>query len=324
MGSYESSLPTKEKHLMATIAWIGLGHMGIPMSSNMLKAGYTVRGFDIDLLALRRAKAAGIQTVKSIREAVSGAVAVFTMLPAGPDVDQVLTSHDGVFANAAPDTIIIDCSTVGIDYAKKIHDAARQVNVAFVEAPVSGGTEGAAAGNLTFMLGGDHRYIDRAKELLGPMGEFMSHVGGAGAGQAAKVVNNLIMGVSVTINSEATFLAQRLGLDLKNLYDIVLHSSGDNWSFRKWNPAPGVVPESPASHGYVAGFKTWLLAKDLHLAIEAGESVGVRLATAEAAHGLLRKHADTGGADLDCSSLILGLGKSAHLGELTGATRSAK
>jgi 3-hydroxyisobutyrate dehydrogenase len=174
------------------------------------------------------------------------------------------------------------------------------------------------------MLGGDQRYIGRVKELLDPMGEFISHVGGAGAGQAAKVVNNLIMGVCVTVSCEATFLAQRLGLDLKNLYDIVLHSSGDNWSFRNWNPAPGVVPESPASHGYEAGFKTWLLAKDLHLAIKAGESVGVRIATAETAHDLLRKHADTGGADLDVSSLILGLGESAHLGELTEATTYTK
>jgi 3-hydroxyisobutyrate dehydrogenase len=306
---------------MAIIGWIGLGHMGIPMSSNMLKAGYTVRGFDIDLLALRRAKAAGIQTVNSIRDAVSGAVAVFTMLPAGPDVDQVLTSHDGVFAHAAPDTIIIDCSTIGIEYAKKIHDAARQVNVAFVEAPVSGGTEGATAGNLTFMMGGDDRYIDRAKELLDPMGEFISHVGGAGAGQAAKIVNNLIMGVCVTVNCEATLLAQRLGLDLKNFFEIVLHSSGDNWTFRRWNPAPDVVPESHASRGYEAGFKTWLLAKDLQLAVEAGESVGVCIATGETAHGLLRRHANTGGADLDASSLVLGLGKSAHLGELTEATR---
>jgi 3-hydroxyisobutyrate dehydrogenase len=305
---------------MAIIGWIGLGHMGIPMSSNMLKAGYTVRGFDIDQQALKHAKAAGIQTVNSIRDAVSGAVAVFTMLPAGPDVHQVLTGHDGVFVNAAPDTIIIDCSTIGIEYAKKIHDAARQVNVAFVEAPVSGGTEGATAGNLTFMLGGDHRYIDRVKELLDPMGEFISHVGGAGAGQAAKIVNNLIMGVCVTVNCEATLLAQRLGLDLKNFFEIVLHSSGDNWTFRRWNPAPGVVPESPASRGYEAGFKTWLLAKDLHLAVEAGESVGVRIATGETAHGLLRKHADNGGADLDASSLVLGLGKSAHLGELTEAT----
>jgi 3-hydroxyisobutyrate dehydrogenase len=155
---------------MAIIGWIGLGHMGIPMSSNMLKAGYTVRGFDIDQQALNRAKAAGIQTVNSIRDAVSEAVAVFTMLPAGPDVYQVLTGHDGVFVNAASDAIIIDCSTIGIEYVKKLHDAARQVNVAFVEAPVSGGTEGATAGNLTFMLGGDHRYIDRVKESPRPDG----------------------------------------------------------------------------------------------------------------------------------------------------------
>jgi hypothetical protein len=120
------------------------------------------------------------------------------------------------------------------------------------------------------------------------------------------------MGACVTVNCEARLLAQRLGLDLKNFFEIVLHSSGDNWTFRRWNPAPGVVPESPASRGYEAGFKTWLLAKDLHLAFEAGESVGVRVATGETAHGLLRKHADTGGADFDASSLVLGLGKSAR------------
>ncbi len=294
---------------MATIAWIGLGLMGRPMSNHMRGAGYTVRGFDIDEEARRQAGALGITISDSIAEACAGADAVFTMLPAGPDVKQVLTAKDGVFANVRKDAVVVDCSTIGVAYARELHDAADRAGVAFMEAPVSGGTEGARDGTLTFMIGGDKRNAARVKKLLEPMGDYITYVGGSGAGQAAKIVNNLIMGVCVTVNCEATDLAQRLGLDLKALFEIVKRSSGDNWSFRLWNPGVGVVPDSPASRGYKAGFKTWLLAKDLNLALEAGHGSGAQLATVEAAHTLLAAYAKAGGADLDCSSLILALAK---------------
>jgi 3-hydroxyisobutyrate dehydrogenase len=294
---------------MGTIAWIGLGHMGRPMSNHMRSAGHSVRGFDIDENACRRAADLGITVVGSIAEACAGADAVFTMLPAGPDVKEVLTAKEGVFASVRKGALVIDCSTIGVAYARELHDTADKKGATFVEAPVSGGTEGARDGTLTFMIGGDEQYAARVEELLKPMGDYIAYVGGRGAGQAAKIVNNLIMGVSVTVNCEATDLAQRLGLDLNAFFKIATHSSADNWSFRLWNPGVGVVPDAPASHGYQAGFKTWLLAKDLHLALEAGQAVGAKVATAEAAHSLLAAHSDAGGADLDATSLVLALNK---------------
>ena len=294
---------------MGTIGWIGLGLMGRPMSFHMRNAGYTVRGFDIDEDAGRRASDLGITVTDSIAEACVGADTVFTMLPAGPDVKEVLTAKDGVFANVRKGTLVVDCSTIGVAYAHELHDAADRADATFAEAPVSGGTEGARDGTLTFMIGGDEQHADRVKELLKPMGDYITYVGGRGAGQAAKIVNNLIMGVCVTVNCEAIDLAQRLGLDLKAFFEIATRSSADNWSFRLWNPAPGVVPDAPASHGYKAGFKTWLLAKDLRLALEAGRESGANVATAEAAHALLAAHVKTGGADLDATSLVLSLAK---------------
>lgn len=308
---------------MTTITWIGLGHMGRPMSKQMRSAGYTVRGYDIDEGARQKAQLNGIDVFGSIEEACAGADAVFTMVPAGPDVKKIMTAPDGVFARVRKDTLVVDCSTIGFAYAREIHQAARKAGVKFMEAPVSGGTEGARDGTLTFMIGGDAANAERTKELLRPMGRYITYVGGPGEGQAAKIVNNLIMGVCVTVNSEATELARRLGLDPKAFFEIVIRSSGDNWAFRLWNPAPGIVPDSPASHEYQAGFKTWLLAKDLHLALEAAKEVGATVATAAAAHNELSSHSRAGGADLDCSSLVLWLAKQGQQGEPTASAAGA-
>ncbi|MBN4096031.1 3-hydroxyisobutyrate dehydrogenase [Methylobacterium sp. OT2] len=295
---------------MATITWIGLGLMGYPMTNLMKEAGHTVRGVDIDPEAQRRARENGITVVDTIAEACTGADAVLTMLPTGKEVLEVLAAHNsGVFSNLKEGGIVVDCSTIGIDRAVELHEAAAKAGVAFVEAPVSGGTEGAAAGTLTFMLGGADEHIERVRELLSPLAGYVAHVGGPGAGQGAKVVNNLIMGVCVAVNCEATDLAQRLGLNLKALFEIVIRSSGDNWAFRLWNPAPGVVPDSPASKDYKPGFKSWLLAKDLSLALEAGRTVGSEIATAGAAHAILDRHVRQGGADMDVTSLLLSLAK---------------
>jgi 3-hydroxyisobutyrate dehydrogenase len=302
---------------MAKIAWIGLGLMGRPMSKHMVDAGHTVRGYDIDPDARKKAREFGISVADSQADAVKEAEVIFTMVPAGPDVKKVLLGKDGAFAQARKGILAIDCSTIGVAYAHEVHEAARANGAIFMEAPVSGGTEGARDGNLTFMIGGDKKYAERVTNLLQPIGDYIAYVGGDGAGQAAKVVNNLIMGVCVTVNCEATDLANRLGLDLKAFFEIVLRSSGDNWSFRLWNPGVGVVAEAPASIGYKAGFKTWLLAKDLHLALEAARASGANVATAEAAHSLLAAHAKTGGADMDATSLVLSLAKQG------GATRVA-
>lgn len=295
---------------MAKIAWIGLGLMGRPMSKHMVDAGHTVVGYDIDAEARQKAADFGVPVAASQADAVKDAEVVFLMVPAGADVKKVLVGPDGAFARAPKGVLAIDCSTIGVAAAHEVHAAADKAGATFMEAPVSGGTEGARDGNLTFMIGGSKDYADRTKELLGPLGDYIAYVGGNGTGQAAKVVNNMIMGVCVTVNAEATDLATRLGLDLKALYEIVLRSSGDNWAFRHWNPAAGVVADSPASHGYEAGFKSWLLAKDLHLAIEAAEGAGTSMKTAEAAYTLFHEHSEAGSADMDVTSLVLTLAKS--------------
>ncbi|OWW18272.1 3-hydroxyisobutyrate dehydrogenase [Noviherbaspirillum denitrificans] len=294
---------------MANVAWIGLGLMGNPMSKHLVNEGHTVKGFDIAPQALQTVAANGVTPTNSIAEACKDADVVYSMLPSGSDVYEVMASPGGVFSSVRPNTIIIDCSTTGINYAKRLHEEAKKAGVVFVEAPVSGGTEGARDATLTFMIGCDKQYADRATELLRPLGDYIAYVGGAGTGQAAKVVNNLIMAVSVTVNCEATALGEMLGLDMKAFFEIATRSSADNWSFRLWNPAPGVVPTSPASRGYKPGFKTWLLAKDLSLALEAGKDVGFKLETAETAYSLMTEHAKDGGADLDATSLVLHLAK---------------
>ncbi|NTB97397.1 3-hydroxyisobutyrate dehydrogenase [Agrobacterium tumefaciens] len=297
---------------MTKIAWIGLGLMGKPMAKHMQDAGYEVVGFDIDRQACEQSRTLGLTVADSLAGAVKDAEVVFTMVPTGSDVKDVLLGSKGVFAQAPKGVLAIDCSTIGVDNAHEIHAAARKVGAEFMEAPVSGGTEGARDGNLTFMIGGDKKNSARVSELLQPIGDYIAYVGGDGAGQAAKIVNNLIMGVCVTVNCEATDLANRLGLDLKALYEIVLRSSGNNWAFKLWNPGEGVVPESPASNGYKPGFKTWLLAKDLSLALEVARAAGSNVATAEAAYALLNTHIKDGGKDMDCTSLVLSLAKQGH------------
>lgn len=297
---------------MKTIAWIGLGFMGNPMSKHMMNAGYAVKGVDIDPAACERAAQNGVQICSTVAEACKGVEAVFTMLPTGTEVKEVLAGPNGVFASIDPNTVVIDCSTIGIENARSLHASAKKAGRIFAEAPVSGGTEGAIDATLTFMIGCEDPHVARVKELLSPMGEYVAHAGGPEAGQAAKVVNNLIMGVCVAVNCEATSLAERLGLNLKEFFEIAIRSTADNWTFRVWNPGKDVVASAPASKGYKAGFKTWLLAKDLTLAMDAGREVGATIATAEAAHALLKKHIENGGADMDATSLVLGLKEAAE------------
>lgn len=297
---------------MKTIAWIGLGFMGNPMSKHMMNAGYAVKGVDIDPAACERAAQNGVQICSTVAEACKGVEAVFTMLPTGTEVKEVLAGPNGVFASIDPNTVVIDCSTIGIENARSLHASAKKAGRIFAEAPVSGGTEGAIDATLTFMIGCEDPHVARVKELLSPMGEYVAHAGGPEAGQAAKVVNNLIMGVCVAVNCEATALAERLGLNLKEFFEIAIRSTADNWTFRVWNPGVGVVPSAPASKGYKAGFKTWLLAKDLTLAMDAGREVGATIATAEAAHAILKNHIDNGGADMDATSLVLSLKEAAE------------
>ena len=253
------------------IAFIGLGNMGGGMAANLAKAGHEVRAFDLSEEALARAAEAGCTRAASAAEAVADAEAVVTMLPAGKHVAGV---YDGdVFPNAAPGTLLLDCSTIDVATARANIEAATAKGLVAVDAPVSGGIAAANAGTLTFMVGGTDEGFARAQPILAAMGKAVIHAGGAGAGQAAKICNNMLLGASMIATCESLALAQKLGLDPQKFFDIASVSSGQNWSLTSYCPLPGVGPASPADNGYQGGFAAALMLKDLRLAMEAAQSV---------------------------------------------------
>lgn len=295
---------------MSKIAWIGLGHMGVPMSKNMVDAGHTVFGVDIAESARQAASANGVTVVSTIAEAVQDVDAVFTMLQNGSIVTDVVTGPDGAFAHMPRGAVVIDCSTTGIDTARTLAGEATKHGVGFVDAPVSGGVEGAADGSLTLMLGGDIEHVAVAEPLLKSVGSYIVHVGPSGDGQAMKVVNNAMMAVGMAAACEVSVLAQRLNLDPQVYFNIVTKSSGDSWVFRNWFPLPGVVETSPSSHQYEPGFMIDLIHKDLYLANATAEEFGVRLETAVAAQKLFADASAKGFGEKDCTGLVLGLTES--------------
>jgi 3-hydroxyisobutyrate dehydrogenase len=293
---------------MSKIAWIGLGHMGVPMSRNMVQAGHTVRGYDISTTACQAAQSNGVEIAESVADAVRDADAVFTMLQSAKVVEQVLTGPDGAFANMPKGTVVVDCSTIGIDPARSLAEEAKNLGVGFVDAPVSGGVEGAEDASLTLMLGGDIDHVAAAEPLLKSVGTYIVHVGPSGDGQAMKVVNNAIMAVGMATACEVSVLAQRLGLDPQVYFNIVTRSSGDSWVFRNWFPLPGVVETSRSSHGYEPGFMIDLIHKDLRLATATAKEFDVRLDTAAAAAKLFADASAAGAGELDCTALAVTLG----------------
>ncbi len=257
---------------MARVAFIGLGNMGGGMAANLAKAGHDVRAFDPSAEALDRARAAGCLPAESAAEAIKRAEAVITMLPAGKHVEAVYA--ESVFDHADPAAILIDCSTIDVDTARRVAEAAQVRGLVAVDAPVSGGITAANAGTLTFMVGGSDMGFDRAEPFLSEMGKAVIHAGASGAGQAAKVCNNMLLGAEMIATCEAFALAGKLGLDLQKFYDIASVSSGQSWSMTSYCPVPGVGPESPADRGYQGGFAAALMLKDLRLAMEAAASTG--------------------------------------------------
>ena len=254
-----------------TIAFIGLGNMGGPMAANLVKAGHNVRGFDLVPASLDLAREAGITVVGSALEAAEGAEVVITMLPAGRHVIEVWTQ----LADALPaGTLLIDSSTVDVESARKAHALAQARGCLSVDAPVSGGTGGAKAGTLTFMAGGEDAAFSQAEPLLKAMGKNVFHCGQAGAGQAAKICNNMILGISMIGVCEAFALGEKLGLSHEALYDVASVSSGQCWSLTSYCPVPGPVPASPANNGYKPGFAAALMLKDLRLAQAAANAAG--------------------------------------------------
>jgi 3-hydroxyisobutyrate dehydrogenase len=287
---------------MARVAFIGLGNMGGGMAANLAKKGHDVRAFDLSAEALERAKAAGCLPVESAASACEGAEAVVTMLPAGKHVESVYT--DAILASAPPAAILIDCSTIDVATARRVAENATARGFAAVDAPVSGGIAAAAAGTLTFMAGGSAEAFERAQPFLADMGKAVIHAGASGAGQAAKVCNNMLLGATMIATCEAFLLARKLGLDPQKFFDIASVSSGQSWSMTSYAPLPGVGPETPADHDYQGGFATALMLKDLKLAAEAAADVGADTPMGARAAELYQKFADAGQGGTDFSGII--------------------
>ena len=287
---------------MTRIAFIGLGNMGGGMAANLAKAGHAVRAFDLAEPALARAVEAGCARAGSAREAAADAEAVVTMLPAGTHVRSVYA--DALIGAAPAGALLIDCSTVDVASARAVAAAAGAAGYAAVDAPVSGGIAAAAAGTLTFMVGGAPPAFARARPILDAMGKAVIHAGGSGAGQAAKIANNMLLGATMVATCEAFLLARKLGLDLQTFYDISSKASGQSWSMTSYCPVPGIGPDTPADHDYQGGFGVALMLKDLKLAVGAAHDVGASVPMGSAAEALYQAFANNGGGGLDFSAII--------------------
>jgi 3-hydroxyisobutyrate dehydrogenase len=288
---------------MTTIAFIGLGNMGGPMAANLVKAGHAVVGFDLAEASRAAAAEAGVaiepSAVAAVRE--GDADVVITMLPAGKHVRAVWAELLPVAKEGA---LFIDCSTIDVDSARAVHEMARKAGIASLDAPVSGGTGGAKGATLTFMAGGEAEAFARGKPILERMGRKIVHCGGAGAGQAAKICNNMILGISMIGVGEAFVLAEKLGLSHQALFDVASTSSGQCWSLTTYCPVPGPVPTSPANNGYKPGFAADLMLKDLKLAQEAAASAGAATPLGAAAAQLYTLFAAQGEGGTDFSGII--------------------
>ncbi|MBA4047278.1 MAG: 3-hydroxyisobutyrate dehydrogenase [Sphingomonas sp.] len=287
---------------MAVIGFIGLGNMGGGMAANLAKAGHRVRAFDLSAEALARAHDAGCEAVASAADAATGADTIVTMLPAGAHVESVY--EDAIFDAAALGTLLIDCSTIDVATARRVATAADARGLVAVDAPVSGGIAAANAGTLTFMVGGTDAGYARAEPILAVMGKAVIHAGASGAGQAAKICNNMLLGATMVATCEAFVLAGKLGLDAQKFYDIASVSSGQSWSMTSYCPVPGVGPATPADRDYQGGFAVALMLKDLKLAADAAVSTAAQTPMGAQAAALYQGFADAGSAGLDFSAII--------------------
>jgi 3-hydroxyisobutyrate dehydrogenase len=288
---------------MTTIAFIGVGNMGGPMARNLVKAGHDVRAFDLSAAVLEPVISAGAKKAASANEAAKDADVVITMLPAGTHVRSVYLDN-GILANAQKGTLLIDSSTIDVDSARAVHAAAEKAGFDFLDAPVSGGVGGAEAGTLTFMCGGSDSAFAKAQPILEKMGKKIVHAGGAGAGQAAKICNNMLLAISMIGTCEAFALGEKLGLDSQKLFDIMSTSSGQCWSVTTYCPVPGPVKTSPANRDYTGGFATQLMLKDLKLAQSAAQSAGAVTPLGAEAAQLYSLFAAKGHGGVDFSGII--------------------
>ena len=259
---------------MTQTAFIGLGHMGLPMARNLLRAGYPLTVFDLVRSAVDTLAGEGAVAADSATDAIDQAQVVISMLPASRHVEGLYLGDEGLLARLPAGTLVIECSTIAPESARKVHAAARERGIALLDAPVSGGTGGAAAGTLTFMVGGEAEALEKARPMLAAMGKNIFHAGPEGAGQVAKVCNNQVLAVQMIATAEAMAMGVANGLEPAVLAEIMRQSSGGNWTLEKYNPWPGVMENAPASKGYSGGFMAELMTKDLGLAQEAAQASG--------------------------------------------------
>ncbi|WP_326543071.1 3-hydroxyisobutyrate dehydrogenase [Pseudorhodoferax sp.] len=286
------------------IAFIGLGNMGGPMALNLHKAGHQVSGFDLSEAACKKYAADGLAIAETAAATLEGAEVVVSMLPASQHVEALYLGDKGLIGKIAPGTLVIDSSTIAAASSRKVAEAGAARGIAVIDAPVSGGTGGAIAGTLTFMVGGSTADLERARPLLEKMGANIFHAGDAGAGQTAKICNNMLLGILMIGTSEALALGVANGLDPKVLSEIMRRSSGGNWALEKYNPMPGVMETAPASKGYAGGFGTDLMLKDLGLAQENAATVKAATPLGGLARNLYAAHSLAGHGALDFSSVL--------------------
>jgi 3-hydroxyisobutyrate dehydrogenase len=286
------------------IGFIGLGNMGGPMAANLVKAGHSVAAFDLSAERVAAAVSAGAEAAPDARAALSGSEIVITMLPSGREAEAVYLGPAGLVAQAGAGTLLVDCSTIDVATARRLNGEAAGRGLVLLDAPVSGGVAGAAAASLTFMVGGPAEGFARAEPILKAMGKAVIHAGDAGAGQAAKICNNMILGVSMIAVCEAFVLAERLGLAAEKLFEISSKSSGQCWSLTSYCPAPGPVPSAPSNRGYRPGFTAAMMLKDLRLAQEAAIAGGAATPLGAEAAALYGLFVGAGNAHTDFSGII--------------------
>ncbi|HVV60531.1 MAG TPA: 3-hydroxyisobutyrate dehydrogenase [Pseudolabrys sp.] len=289
---------------MARIGFIGLGNMGLPMAQNLIKAGHAIEGVDVNPASVAKLKEAGGTAVETAKIAAARADVVITMLPSGKEVRDVYLGPNGIIENANEGTLLIDCSTIDVETARDVAAKAETKGLLMLDAPVSGGVGGATAGTLTFMVGGSAQAFARAQSILEKMGKTIVHAGGPGNGQAAKICNNMILGISMIAVSEAFVLAEKLGLDHQKLFDISSKSSGQCWSMTSYCPVPGPVPTSPANREYRAGFTAAMMLKDLKLSQAAAKAAGARTALGADAERIYSQYCESGEGARDFSGII--------------------
>lgn len=289
---------------MSRIAFIGLGHMGGPMALNLVKAGHDLYVYDLVPAAVQVLVDAGAKAVDSAAAAVKDADVAITMLPASQHVEGLYLGDAGLLGHIDPSTLVLECSTIAAASARKVAAAAKDRGIRMIDAPVSGGTGGAVAGTLTFIVGGEADALESARPYLEKMGKNIFHAGSAGAGQVAKICNNMLLGILMAGTSEALALGVASGLDPKVLSDIIAKSSGRNWATELYNPWPGVMDHAPASHDYAGGFGVDLMLKDLGLAAEAAVHARATVALGELARNMYSLHSAQGNGKLDFSSIL--------------------